>query len=148
MGVQESVDIAFMVMGFLLLYGALVVMGSAIISNMFGASAMYSSSVRAGLLSGCMSVSNMHEGTEINIDWNLLPVDVAVAHNLVVAVTKKVGWIAFPGTIIGMPVLEGLAAESSELFYIGEVEGWIARGSAIENIRIYHNEAGRGVVIG
>ena len=148
MGVYESVDIGIMILQFLILFGAIVVLAEVIISSTFSAAAMHSASVRAGLIAGCMSVSEMHNSTEIEIAWNLLPVNLGATENLLIAVTDKIGWVAFPGIILDFPYFPKIGEDdASPLFELEDLEGWVARGNAIEIIEIYHNGSGRGMVV-
>ena len=144
MGSFEPVERGFAVIEFLILFGAIVVLGAGIVTSMFKASAIYSSSVRAGMVAGCMSATALHSGAEVLINWNLRQIDMGTTENLFVAVTDEIGWVAFPDMILDMPSYAS-GEDESPIFEAGEVPGWIVRGNAIENIIITSNSTGRGV---
>ena len=148
MGAFESVDIGLDVLGFLLVFGGIVVLITAIMHSTFASSLMFSSSVRAGLIAGCISASGLHSNMEVTIQWNLLPVTFGVSNNLMIAALDKIGWVAFPGMILESPQFSGLReGQETPVFESETSEGWIAKGNAIEKIYIFHNESGRGVII-
>ena len=99
MGAHEDVVLLVLTLASLFLMISSFMIANKVLSGLFTAGAMYSSSVRAGLIAGCMSVSNMHDDINITIHWNFLPVDIATSTNLVVAATDQIGWVAFPGII-------------------------------------------------
>lgn len=149
MGVQESLDISMLIMQFLLFTIALITMSVGVVTTMFSAGAMYSSSVRAGLIAGCMSVNDLYEGTTIEIsEWNLLPVDIAVTKNAVIASLEKIGWVAFPGMILEPPTLKNPGETGITIFVPDGIEGWIVNGHAIDTITMFHNQTGKGVILG
>jgi len=146
-GAWESVDITMMILTFVILFGGIVALAGGIIISTFAASAIYSASVRAGMIAGCITVSDMHPSVAIDIDWNLKPVNMGAAKNLFVATVDKIGWVAFPGMILDLPYFPGHEMdENPPLFRTTDTEGWIARGDAIDKINIYHNSSGRGVI--
>jgi len=141
-GAFENVSVSFIIFRMLIVVLGITVIVAGAVSLMHAASLMYHSSVLAGLVAGSMSATSMHGDMEVVINWNLKPVTLGVTENLLVAVTDKVGWVAFPGMITTPPSFEGVEVTHSDG---GPV--WIVDGKAITRFIIRSIPGGRGVLL-
>lgn len=146
MGAFENVTFSFYIFRMLIVVLGVATLTAGVVAGMHAMALLMHSSVTAGLIGGAMSASSMHNDVDINIDWNLKPVVLAVTDNLLVATTDNIGWVAFPGMVTEAPEFEGVVTDFPGTS-LPAGKTWLVWGNTVTNMRIRNTGLEREVLV-